>query len=169
MSEARRAAQAKALVGKKTTKIALPDHEGKTVDLAKLRGKRVLLSFHPLAWTRVCALQMQALEAHASEFEKLNAVALGLSVDPAPSKKAWAESLGIAKTRLLSDFWPHGAVAVSFDLFHDKEGFSDRAVLILDETGVIRFAKVYPVPELPDIDEQIRFLRDMRKENSCTR
>ncbi len=161
MSESRRQEQAKALVGKAIPKITLPDQEGKAVDLAKLRGRRILLSFHPLAWTRVCALQMQALEANAGEFGQANAIAFGVSVDPSPSKKAWAESLGIAKTRLLSDFWPHGAVAAALGLFHDKEGFSDRAGLVLDEEGVIRFAKVYPIPELPDIDEQIRFLKAM--------
>jgi peroxiredoxin len=161
MSEAKRQAQAQALVGKRAPQIALPDQEGNRVDLAKLAGKRVLLSFHPLAWTRVCALQMQALEERASAFERLSAVALGLSVDPVPSKKAWAESLGIAKTRLLSDFWPHGAAAQALGLFHDKEGFSDRAVVILDEKGIIRFTKVYPVSELPDIDEQIRALEAM--------
>jgi peroxiredoxin len=161
MSEAKRQAQAQALVGKRAPQIALPDQEGNLVDIAKLAGKRVLLSFHPLAWTRVCALQMQALEERASAFERLSAVALGLSVDPVPSKKAWAESLGIAKTRLLSDFWPHGAAAQALGLFHDKEGFSDRAVVILDEKGIIRFTKVYPVSELPDIDEQIRALEAM--------
>jgi peroxiredoxin len=161
MSEAKRQAKAQALVGKRAPQIALPDQEGNLVDLAKLAGKRVLLSFHPLAWTRVCALQMQALEERASAFERLSAVALGLSVDPVPSKKAWAESLGISKTRLLSDFWPHGAAAQALGLFHDKEGFSDRAVVILDEKGIIRFTKVYPVSELPDIDEQIRALEAM--------
>jgi peroxiredoxin len=161
MSEARRTLQAEALLGKKAPKIILPDQEKEDVDVASLRGKRVLLSFHPLAWTRVCALQMQALEAHAEEFEKWNAVAFGVSVDPSPSKKAWAESLGITKTRLLSDFWPHGAVAQALDIFHDKEGFSDRAAVILDEEGVIRFAKVYAIPELPDIDEQIGFLQNL--------
>jgi peroxiredoxin len=104
---------------------------------------------------------MQALEANAAALKSANTVALGISVDPVPCKKAWAESLGIKKTRLLSDFWPHGDVAASLDLFHDKEGFSDRAALILDEEGVIRFAKVYPIPELPDIDAQIRFLKAM--------
>ncbi len=163
MSEARRIAQAKALVGRRSPKIVLPDQEGKDVHLAKLRGKRVLLSFHPLAWTRVCALQMQALEAHAVDFEKAHAVAFGVSVDPSPSKKAWAESLGITKTRLLSDFWPHGAAAQALDLFHDKEGFSDRAAVILDEDGVIRFARVYSIPELPDVDEQVRVLEGMNK------
>ena len=86
---------------------------------------------------------------------------VSFSVDPTPSKKAWAESLGIRKTKLLSDFWPHGAVAQALGLFHDKEGFSDRAALLLDEKGVIRFARVYAIPELPDIEEQIRFLREM--------
>lgn len=161
MSEAKRQEQARVLLGRAIPKIALPDQEGKTIDVSTLRGNRVLLSFHPLAWTRVCALQMQALEERESTFERLSAVALGLSVDPVPSKKAWAESLGITKTRLLSDFWPHGAVAQALGLFHDKEGFSDRAVVILDEKGVVRFAKVYPVPELPDIDEQIRALEAM--------
>jgi peroxiredoxin len=159
MSEAKRQAQGQALLGKRAPSIVLPDQEGKSVDLAMLAGRRVLLSFHPLAWTRVCALQMQALEVHAGELEQLNAIALGISVDPTPSKKAWAESLEITKTRLLSDFWPHGAAAQALGLFHDKEGFSDRAALILDEEGVIRFAKVYSIPEVPDIEEQIRFLK----------
>ncbi len=161
MSDAKRQAQGQALVGRAVPEIVLPDQEKGTVDLATLRGKRVLLSFHPLAWTRVCALQMQALEQKADELEKLNAIAFGISVDPTPSKKAWAESLGIRRTKLLSDFWPHGAVAQSLGLFHDKEGFSDRAALLLDEKGIIRFAKVYAIPEVPDIEEQVRALEAM--------
>jgi peroxiredoxin len=147
--------------GRQAPEIVLPDQEGEVVDLATLRGRRVLLSFHPLAWTRVCALQMQALEANAAAFESMNTVALGVSVDPVPCKKAWAESLGITKTRLLSDFWPHGAAASALGLFRDKEGFSQRAAVILDENGVVRFAKVYPIREVPNINEQIEFLQDL--------
>jgi peroxiredoxin len=148
-------------VGSQVPEIALPDQEGEGVDLAALRGRRVLLSFHPLAWTRVCALQMQALEANAAALKSANAVALGISVDPTPCKKAWAESLGITKTKLLSDFWPHGAAASALGLFREKEGFSQRAAVIVDERGVVRFAKVYPMREVPNIDEQIEFLRNM--------
>jgi len=148
-------------IGARAPKIALPDQEGEGVDLATLRGRRVLLSFHPLAWTRVCALQMQALEANAAAFKSANTVALGISVDPVPCKKAWAESLGITKTKLLSDFWPHGAAASALGLFREKEGFSQRAAVIVDEKGVVRFAKVYPMREVPNIDEQIEFLQDL--------
>jgi peroxiredoxin len=148
-------------LGSQAPEIALPNQEGEGVDLATLRGRRVLLSFHPLAWTRVCALQMKALEANAAAFESANTVALGISVDPVPCKKAWAESLGITQTKLLSDFWPHGAAASALGLFLEKEGFSQRAAVILDEKGVVRFAKVYPMREVPNIDEQIEFLRNM--------
>ncbi|MEI6171721.1 MAG: redoxin domain-containing protein [bacterium] len=148
-------------LGSQAPEIALPNQEGEGVDLATLRGRRVLLSFHPLAWTEVCRLQMQALEARATEFTRLSAVPLGISVDPVPCKKAWAEAIGIEKTRLLSDFWPHGRAAAALGLFREKQGFSERAGVILDEKGIVRFVKVYPLKELPDLDEQIEFLRNM--------
>ena len=68
----------------------LRDQSGKEFKLSDLKGKKVLLSFHPLAWTRVCSQQMQSLEENKNVFESLNTVAVGLSVDTAPSKKAWA-------------------------------------------------------------------------------
>jgi len=148
-------------VGATVPRIALKDQGGNLVNLAALQGKRVLLSFHPLAWTEVCRLQMQALEARATEFTRLSAVPLGISVDPVPCKKAWAEAIGIEKTRLLSDFWPHGRAASALGLFREKQGFSERAGVILDEKGIVRFVKVYPLKELPDLDEQIEFLRNM--------
>ncbi|MBN1277923.1 MAG: redoxin domain-containing protein, partial [Deltaproteobacteria bacterium] len=90
---------------------SLKSHNETTVDTAALEGKKVLLSFHPLAWTDICARQMLSLEANFEAFETLNTVPLGLSVDSVPSKKAWAKSLGIEKVNLLADFWPHGEIA----------------------------------------------------------
>jgi peroxiredoxin len=161
MPTRRRTERATARVGSPAPQIALKDQDGDLVDVALLKGKRVLLSFHPLAWTEVCRLQMQALEAKAADFTRLSAVPLGVSVDSVPSKKAWAEAIGIERTRLLSDFWPHGGAAAAFGLFREKEGFSERACVILDEAGVIRFVKVYPLHEVPDIEEQERVLREL--------
>jgi peroxiredoxin len=148
-------------VGTPAPRMALKDQDGDLVNLTTLQGKRVLLSFHPLAWTEVCRLQMQALEARATDFTRLGTVPLGVSVDPVPSKKAWAEAIGIEKTRLLSDFWPHGRAAAALGLFREKQGFSERAAVILDEKGIVRFAKAYPLEELPDLDEQMRALREL--------
>jgi len=98
----------------------LSDQKGSEFKLSSMRGKRVLLSFHPLAWTGVCAKQMQALESHKGAFAALNTEAVGISVDSVPTKKAWADDLGIKQTRLLSDFWPHGYVAKLYGLFREK-------------------------------------------------
>ena len=148
-------------VEEKAPGFVLTDQRGEEVDLEGLRGKRVILSFHPLAFTPVCAKQMLALEENRVEFERLNAVALGVSVDPVPAKRAWAKNLRIKNTRLLSDFWPHGAVAESYGLFRAEDGYSERAVIILDEDGIVRWSKVYPIGDIPDIDEILETLRQM--------
>ncbi|MCJ7522441.1 MAG: peroxiredoxin [Dehalococcoidia bacterium] len=137
----------------------LKDQDGKEFRLSDLIGRRALLSFHPLAWTGVCAKQMQSLEDNISIFESLNTVPVGINVDSVPTKKAWALELGIKKVRLLSDFWPHGGVARLYGLFREKDGFSERANLIVDENGKVIFSKVYELGELPDIQEITELLK----------
>ena len=135
------------------------DHQNKEFTLTSFRGKRVLLSFHPLAWTSVCAKQMSLLESYQTKFTALDTIAVGISVDSAPSKKAWAESLGITQTRLLSDFWPHGAVAQLFGIFREKEGFSERANVIIDAEGTVELVQLYELGEVPDFDEMVTVLQ----------
>lgn len=153
----------RAKVGDMAKDFALKDQNDKEFKLSEHKGKRVLLSFHPLAWTGVCAKQMKSLEANKETFDLLNTVAVGLSVDSAPSKKAWAETLGILSTSLLADFWPHGGVAKLFGIFREKNGISERANILVDEDGKIVFVKVYPIPELPDINEIIDFLKSLKR------
>jgi peroxiredoxin len=139
----------------------LRDHNSKELKLSELRGKRVLLSFHPLAWTEVCAKQMQSLEANKDVFVSLNTSPLGLSVDSVPCKKAWADSLGIKSVPLVSDFWPHGEAASTYGIFRDKNGFSERANIILDEKGKVVFFKVYEIRQLPDVNEILGFIKKL--------
>ena len=145
-------------VGMDAPDFTLKDHNDNEMHLAELRDKKVLLSFHPLAWTKVCADQMKSLEANQERLKELNTVALGISIDSVPSKKAWAKDLVIDKTRLLADFWPHGEVASLYEIFRRQEGFSERANIILDEKQRVVFAKIYPIAQLPDINEIIDFL-----------
>jgi peroxiredoxin len=138
---------------------SLKDQDEKEFKMSKFRKKRILLSFHPLAWTSVCAKQMQSLEENFKTFKGLNTVPVGISVDSVPCKKAWADSLGLKNLRILSDFWPHGNVAFLLGLFIEKFGFSERANVIVDERGKVIFVRVYPIHELPDINEVIEFLK----------
>ena len=146
-------------VGDRAPAFVLKDNRNKDVSLSDFGGKRILLSWHPLAWTGVCADQMKALEVSKDILAGLNTVALGISVDSVPSKNAWAKDLKIAETRLLSDFWPHGGVAGLYGIFREKEGFSERATIVVDGSGTVVWLKIYDIPELPDIDEVIAFLR----------
>jgi peroxiredoxin len=138
---------------------SLKSHTEALIDTATHSGKKVLLSFHPLAWTDICARQMQSLEVNYETFKSLNTIPLGFSVDSVPCKKAWAKSIGIEKVNLLADFWPHGGIAAKLGLFIDKVGISERANVILDEQRKTIFVKVYPIKELPDISEVLDFLK----------
>jgi peroxiredoxin len=146
------------IVGKKAKDFTLRDQNGQECRLSSFLGRRVLLSFHPLAWTPICAQQMKDLERNKKTFEKLNTVALGLSVDSVPCKSAWARSLRISKTPLPADFWPHGAVAKSFGILR-PEGFSQRANILVDEKGKVIWVKVYPMKTLPDLGEVLAILQ----------
>lgn len=137
---------------------SLKDQNDKTFDLYEQAGKRILLSFHPLAWTEFCAAQMKSLEENHERFVSLNCVPVGISVDSRPCKQAWAKTLDITHTPLLCDFWPHGAAAMKYGIFRDENGFSERANVIVDEKQNVAFVKIYPVHSVPDIKEIIGFL-----------
>lgn len=146
-------------VGDVAPDFTLKDQNGDEISLNSLRGNKVVLSWHPLAWTGVCRVQMQNLEKHRADYAARNAVALGLSVDTVPTKKAWAEDMELEHTRLLADFWPHGGVAADYGIMRE-EGFSERAVFVLDAAGVVRWKKVYPIGEQPDVDEILKAVEE---------
>ncbi|MGI6176614.1 MAG: peroxiredoxin [Christensenellales bacterium] len=148
-------------VGSKAPDFVLLDTLEQEVRLSDYKGKKVLLSWHPLAWTGVCTDQMRSLEYHYDEFQALNTVPLGLSVDPSASKKAWAAVLSIQNANLLSDFWPHGKAAQDYGIFIEEYGMSGRANIIIDEQGIVRWVKVYELSTLPDINEVLEALANL--------
>lgn len=142
-------------IGARTPDFALKDQHNQVFRLSELRGSRVLLSWHPLAFTKVCTRQMQALEKNIPRFQKLGIVPASLSVDPVPAKHAWARAIKVKSLRMLSDFWPHGAVARKYGILR-PEGFSERANVLIDEKGRVAWARVYPIKELPDMEEVLK-------------
>jgi peroxiredoxin len=128
----------------------LRSHKGGTVKLSDFRGgKNVVLAFHPLAFTPVCATQMSGYESDLARFAAADAAVLGISVDAQPAKAAWAQTLGSISYDLLSDFHPHGEVAAKYGVFRPKEGFSERAIFVIDKEGKVAWSKVYAIPEQP--------------------
>lgn len=88
---------------------------------------------------------------------------LGLSVDSVPCLKAWADSLNGITYPLLSDFYPHGAVAKKYGVLR-KEGKSERAIFVLDKEGIVRYVDIHDIDQQPDNDELFRVLREMDPE-----
>jgi peroxiredoxin len=145
--------------GEKAPDFELRSHRGGTVKLSDFRGKNVVVAFHPLAFTPVCANQMTGYESNLAQFEKAGAAVLGISVDAQPAKAAWAKTLGPISYDLLSDFHPHGEVAEKYGVYRAKDGISERAVFVVDRNGRIAWAKVYPIPELPNNQEVLEALQ----------
>ena len=138
----------------------LRSHRGGAVKLSDFRGRhRVVLAFHPLAFTPVCAKQMTGYQSDLARLEGLDAVVLGISIDPQPSKTAWAQTLGAISFDLLSDANPHGEVARKYGVFREKDGFSERAIFVVDRDGTIAWARQYQIPEQPNNEELLAALK----------
>jgi peroxiredoxin len=147
-------------VGKEAPAFAAPDQFGEQVSSASFageQGKKILLSFHPLAWTGICTKQMQTLDKLHDRLTALGVVPFGVSVDPAPCKKAWGESMGIAQLRMICDFWPHGKIAQDMGIFIEKNGTSGRGNILI-ENGSVIWSKANRLSEFPDFDEILAFL-----------
>ena len=84
--------------------------------------------------------------------------AAGFSVDAPPCKKAWAAAILVDHVSLPADFWPHGGVARQYGIFNEQDGSSERVNIIVDENGKVKWVKVYPSGQLPDINEVLQML-----------
>jgi peroxiredoxin len=123
------------------------------VSLSEFRGRPVVLVFYPLDWSPGCSRQLELYQQELTEFERRGAALVGISVDSLYSHGAWAAVRGLTFP-LLSDFQPRGEVARRYGVWRESDGFSDRALYVLDREGVIRWAHVSPrVDHLPDIYE----------------
>jgi peroxiredoxin len=140
-------------VGLPAPDFELPDANGKLVRLSDFRGRPVVIAFYPLDWSPTCSDQLSLYQAELQEFEKLGAQVIGISVDSIYSHGAWAAVRGI-KFPLLADFNPKGEVARRYNAWRARDGFSERALYVVDGAGVIRYSHISPqLHKVPDIYE----------------
>jgi alkyl hydroperoxide reductase subunit AhpC len=92
---------------------------------------------------------MPTYEATLDRFRAADAQVVGISTDSRFANAAWAEQLGGISYPLLSDFWPHGAVAQTYGVFH-ANGMAERALFIIDKNGIVRYIDVHELREVPD-------------------
>lgn len=129
-------------VGATAPDFTLKDQNNQDVSLADYRGeKNVLLVFYPLAFTGVCEGELCGVRDNLSAYQSDDVAVLTVSVDSPFTHKVWAEREGF-DFPLLSDFWPHGRVAMEYGVFNDEKGFANRGTFVIDKEGVVRFAEM---------------------------
>ena len=128
-------------VGAQALDFTLKDQNGQPVTLRDFRGKKnVLLVFFPLAFTGICQGELDEIRDNLPDYDNDDTTTLAISVGPPPTHKIWATESGFTFP-VLSDFWPHGAVAEDYGVFNAKAGFANRGTFVIDRTGTVRFAE----------------------------
>ena len=140
-------------VGQQAPDFEIKNQFGELVKLSDLRGeKNVVLVFYPFAFTPTCTGELCAIRDEKLSFENDDTQVFGISCDPAPSLKVFAEQEKL-EYPLLSDFYPHGAVSKSYGVFLEEKGFATRGTFVIDKAGVVRWSVVNSPGDARSTDE----------------
>ena len=155
--------QLKVKVGDPAPDFTLPSVAGEKITLSRFKGeKNVMISFVPAAWTPVCSDQWPGYNIVKDMFDENDAVLLGITVDNIPTLYAWTKQMGKLWFPVLSDFWPHGAVADRYGVLR-SDGVSERALIFIDKKGIIRDIQVNDINKRPDLETCAINLEKMNK------
>jgi peroxiredoxin len=147
-------------VGDKAPEFTLTDVNQARVSLSDYRGEaNVLLVFYPLAYSPVCSAQIPGYQKIYTTFDEFDTEVIAISVDSVFTHKAWADALGGISYPLLSDFWPHGEVAGKYGVYREKDGFSDRALFLIDKEGIIKYVDIVDAKEIPEIEPVLDLIK----------
>ncbi len=141
---------------------ATPDQK---LTLRELRGRPVILAFYPADWSPVCGDQMALYNEILSEFHEFGAEMVGISVDGVWCHAAFAHERKI-RFPLLSDFEPKGAVSRLYGAYREGDGYSERALFVLDREGIIRWSYLSPVGVNPGADGILEALESLGEQAS---
>jgi peroxiredoxin len=148
-------------VGEAAPDFTLKAVSGKIISLKDYHGnKNVVISFVPAAWTPVCSDQWPGYNIVKDIFDNTDAVLLGITVDNIPTLYSWTNQMGKLWFEVLSDFWPHGAVAEKFGVLR-SDGVAERALFIIDKKGVIRYIDVHNINQRPPLEALVKELQKL--------
>ncbi len=150
-------------VGEIAPDFVLKSVSGEKIALHQFHGKKnVVISFVPAAWTPICSEQWPGYNIVKDVFSETDAVLLGITVDNIPTLHAWTNQIGKVWFHVLSDFWPHGAVAKTYGVLR-SDGVTERALFIVDKEGFLRFISVTDINKKPDPAVCALELRKLKK------
>ena len=130
------------------------NQHGETIDLASVRGRPAVLVFFPWAFSGICTGELSALRAAADDFAAADARVIAISCDAVFTLRAFADAEDLP-FELLSDHWPHGAIARAYGVFDEQAGCSLRGSFVLDVQGRVTWSVVHGIGEARDIDAHL--------------
>ena len=148
-------------IGDEAPDFTLNDQTRTPVTLSDLRGqKHVLIVFYPLAFSGVCTGELCCLRDSIDSFRSDEVETFAISVDSSAATAAFAAKEGY-HFPLLSDFWPHGAVADRYGVFDAEKGLATRGTFLVDKQGIVRFAETNAIPDARDQQRWRQALTDL--------
>ncbi|HNY65924.1 MAG TPA: redoxin domain-containing protein [Deltaproteobacteria bacterium] len=149
-------------VGEQAPDFSLKAVSGKMVTLSEYRDKsNVVIFFIPESWTSLSSEQLFQYNAAQETFRMGNTVILAISVESLPALFSWTSQMGALWFPVLSDFWPHGAVAKKYGVLR-SDGIAERAAFIVDKKGRIRYIGLQNINSKPSFDEIVKELDKLK-------
>lgn len=148
-------------VGEQAPDFQLRDQHGQRVTRSSFRGsKAIVLVFYPFAFSQVCSRELGELRDALPELDNDAVALLAVSCDSMYVLRAFADSQGLTYP-LLSDFWPHGAVARAYGVFNDATGSALRGTFVIDRDGTVAWKVENGVPDARSLDDYRAALASM--------
>jgi len=139
-------------IGQPAPDFTLKNQHGEDVSLSALRGRTVVVVFYPFAFTGVCTGELCEIRDNLADLTADGAEILAISCDSRFALRVFADQEGYDFS-LLSDFWPHGEVARSYGVFHEKAGAAVRGTFVIDGEGVLRWKVENAIPDARSLDD----------------
>lgn len=155
-------------IGDVAPDFTLPAVEGGKISISQYKGRNnVVISFVPAAWTPVCSGQWPGYNISKGLFDKHDAILLGITVDNIPTLFAWTKEMTNPDEKIwfpvLSDFYPHGAVASRYGVLR-SDGVSERALFVIDKEGIIRYIDIHDINQRPLLEDLARALGEVSRQ-----
>jgi mycoredoxin-dependent peroxiredoxin len=148
-------------LGQEAPDFSLKDQHGVVVSLRQYRGKKnVVVLFYPFAFSSVCTGELAEIRDNVADFSNVSTEILAISCDSMYVLRTYAEREGL-RFPLLTDFWPHGAVARVYGNFNEQLGCARRSTFIVDREGVLRWQVSNQMPQARDITAYRKVLSDL--------
>jgi mycoredoxin-dependent peroxiredoxin len=145
------------LVGRPAPDFTARNQHGELVSMSGLRGRPAVLIFYPWAFSSICRAELAAIRDDHDRFTAAGARVLAISCDAMFTLRAYADIEHIGFD-LLSDHWPHGAIARAYEVFDEQAGCALRGSFVLNTDGMVTWAVLTGIGEPRDLAELLKGL-----------